>query len=478
MYIVLNYVILGIIFLTPLLLAVSMFTGLVVGAVRPFWFVMAYFMLIFYLPNSSWGLEVQSIGGLDNIYTRGAGLFFLPFVNWALIGLAVVVALSRHFKMVQPSHHNLKLFVWSFSAILVGNIFVGLALGYKSGVVLGDKGLLHLGNMFLAFLLVLSMFRNRKDFDMFVNVFLFAAITRGLYGTARFFAFGGDPANFYANFEKIDVKLTFFDVNDGFVATVAAFICGWRLIQLYKVRSLSPTFGAKAFYWFAVGLEVFIVVFSFRRTSWIGFGLAAVLFAFSQPRKLRNTLLVSFMGLGVPLVLAQALKRMVTSSRMESLSLLEKLAPDLFNTTRVGDVSPRMVELQAAWDTIIHSPLFGMGIWGEYNGYGIPLLYFHKNDFTWMHSGVLHIWLKCGFVGVTLFLAMWYYYGKFIVQHYKSLEPQYKGVMLAAAGGALFCLPNLLVGTPVIEFRTMQMTGLLLALPYAAYTFGRPAPKR
>ncbi len=139
MYTVLNYTILGIIFLMPFLLAVSMFTGLVAGARKPFWFVTFYFLLIFYAPNASWGLEVQSIGGLGNIYTRGAGLFLLPFVNLALIGLFVVVSTSRYFKMVTPAFHNLKPFIWAFTLIIAGNIVVGLALGYKVSTVLAGS---------------------------------------------------------------------------------------------------------------------------------------------------------------------------------------------------------------------------------------------------------------------------------------------------------------------------------------------------
>lgn len=131
------------------------------------------------------------------------------------------------------------------------------------------------------------------------------------------------------------------------------------------------------------------------------------------------------------------------------------------------------MELSAAWDTIIHSPLLGMGIWGEYDGYGIPLLYFHNNNFKWMHSGVLHIWLKCGFIGVILLFAMWWRYGKFIRTQHNTLDRQYQGLMLACAAGALFYIPTWLMGTPVIELRTMLLIGLVLGLPYAVHALGK-----
>ena len=42
--------------------------------------------------------------------------------------------------------------------------------------------------------------------------------------------------------------------------------------------------------------------------------------------------------------------------------------------------------------------------------------------------------------------------------------------LLADAGmaGLLFWMPTLLIGTPVIEFRTMLLLGLTLAMPYLA----------
>jgi hypothetical protein len=46
--------------------------------------------------------------------------------------------------------------------------------------------------------------------------------------------------------------------------------------------------------------------------------------------------------------------------------------------------------------------------------------------------------------------------------------------LLADAGfaGLLFWMPTLLIGTPVIEFRTMLLLGLTLAMPYLAHRVG------
>jgi O-antigen ligase len=286
-----------------------------------------------------------------------------------------------------------------------------------------------------------------------------------MWGIARYVALGGDPANFYANYQKIDVKITFFDINDGLIATVAAFILAWRLLH----GAATDSFRRRAFYVFFLLVELFIVVFSFRRSGWLGFGLAAVLFAFAQKTSVRNLLFVVYAATGVPLIVYQAFKRMAGSSLMAGAGFLEKLAPDIFASGKVTTDSGRFVELSAAWRSISDSPIFGLGVWGEYRGFGIPDLAFHRGDFSWMHSGVLHIWLKAGFLGVALLLGMWFFYAKFLAQHASRASTPYRGLMLAAAAGFLFMLPTWLVGTPVIEYRTMQLAALFFALPYAVY---------
>jgi hypothetical protein len=48
------------------------------------------------------------------------------------------------------------------------------------------------------------------------------------------------------------------------------------------------------------------------------------------------------------------------------------------------------------------------------------------------------------------------------------MAPRERGLLLVGAAGLLFMLPTFLFGTPLIEFRTMQLLALALALPYCA----------
>lgn len=475
MFIAIYTIYLTVLFLMMATVAASMVGGVAMGSRKPFWFVVAYWLLLFYFPNASFGLEYKNIGASTNIYTRGSGLLIISGLNAILIGLLLLTAVSRYFKVLPKPRHNLGWYFWGFGALFVAGLAHGLGQGDEIRDLLGDRGTLHVINMILAFLVLVSVTPTHKDLKLFVDVFLVAAVTRALYGAVRFVFMSGDPANFYANFENINIKLTFFDVNDGFIATMAAFLVAWRLLLLAGERA--PW--RKLMYWGILGLEVFIVVFSFRRTGWGGFALAALLFAFVQARPLRVRLLVTYVALGVPLFIAQGVKRLNDSAFLQDVTLLERLAPDVFLTTTYGDRSPRFVELSAAWKSILESPILGLGINGQFDGRGYYELAFHRFDFGWMHSGVMHIWLKMGLIGVVLLLGIWWSFLRFVQQHHEDLTLEQRGWMFAGVAGFLFFLPTWALGTPVIEYRTMQLNALALALPYMAWAVAaRSAPAR
>jgi O-antigen ligase len=445
-----------------------------VGSARPYWFVVAYWLLILYFPNATYGMDFRVASASDSIYARGVGIFQLPIVNWTLIGLTALCAAGRYFKAVVPVKHNLWPYFWAFGVIFAGNIVYGLASDYNFWALLNEKGLFNLINMMMAFFILTSFVRDAQDVRNFINIFLVAAVTRGMYGTARFLFAGGDPANAYANYEKMDIKLTFFDINDGFVATLAVFIAGWRLMAMRHDRAFWP----KAIYLGIVAMESFIVMFAYRRTGWIGFGLAAILFAMAFHGGTRRKLFGLYLAVGIPAILTLGVKRMVDSVRTGDANLLERLAPDIFLSRSSQGMPSRWLELWAAWDSISTSPIFGLGIMGQYNGHGISELAFHNGDFSWMHSGMLHIWLKSGFLGVALMLVMWMAFARFAWTHSKGLSSDARLIMLLGVAGVLFYLPTWMLGNPVIEYRTMQTFALALALPYVAYALSGRAAKR
>jgi hypothetical protein len=442
-------------------------TALVVGQRSACWWVAAYFMMLFYFPNASWGL-VEQVGG-TNFYTRGAGTFYFPAINVMLFGMAIQAFFARRFAGPLPVRHNLGVPALLFGIVLLGNVLVFFALPkVRWFELVAPAGLLNVFNFMLAFYVLVNALREPRDLQRFINLLLFCAVTRGLWGLVRFAAMGGDPANFYENFQHIDVRLTFFDINDSLVATMVLFLLVWRL-----ATGQVAGFWARLGCWAVVGLELFIVVFSYRRTAWGGLVLAALLLAWALRGRWRWGLLASYLLVGLP---ALGYKMVQRSGKTGHGGLLERMFPDVMQGGQLNFTTGRFAELYAAWLSLKSDLLLGLGAWGRYNGYRFSELSWHRGDFSWMHSGVLHIALKTGLVGLTIAtIAMWLY-GRFVKQQHLSLSEPPRGVFLTGAAGALFLLPTLLIGTPIIEFRAMQMLALCMALPYMTLAVAKGVP--
>jgi hypothetical protein len=85
-----------------------------------------------------------------------------------------------------------------------------------------------------------------------------------------------------------------------------------------------------------------------------------------------------------------------------------------------------------------------------------------------VHSGFGHLILKAGVVGLALFLAFLGAFVRYYVRHRNYLSGTSRLVADAGFAGFLFWIPTLLIGTPIIEFRTMLLFGLTMAMPFVA----------
>ncbi|MGL4604638.1 MAG: hypothetical protein ACRCU9_10885, partial [Iodobacter sp.] len=83
-----------------------------------------------------------------------------------------------------------------------------------------------------------------------------------------------------------------------------------------------------------------------------------------------------------------------------------------------------------------------------------------------IHSGVVQILLKTGFVGFSICAAIIGLFIQFVYPLRKKLASQDRWLLDAAIAGLLFMLPDFLIGTPVQQYRTMLLLGFLLILPY------------
>jgi hypothetical protein len=127
----------------------------------------------------------------------------------------------------------------------------------------------------------------------------------------------------------------------------------------------------------------------------------------------------------------------------------------------------RFYELYAAANSLTGNWLFGLGSWGGFKG-DADLLDYHFGIYDFVHSGFGHIILKSGLVGLALFLSLLAAYVSFYFRSRKQLTGNARLMSDAGFAGFLFWIPTLLIGTPIIEFRSMLLIGLTLAMPFVA----------
>jgi hypothetical protein len=346
----------------------------------------------------------------------------------------------------------------AFVFLLASHIVIGLMMGIDLNVILGYRGIINIFNMMIFMYLVIMSFKDESDTRNLLFTIIALAAIRGIFGIVRFVWFGGDSANPYRNFDGLDIKILFFDISDNFVASLAAFCAAWLLTSTGVKLSLFKRAVLLAF----LVLEVAAVALSFRRSSLLGLGLMFVLLLFTLPPRKRFIFGLFSAGLLVGISLVFFEHRLQFNADGNILNSL------------VFDISPdkklpenRFYELYAAAQSLGSNWLFGLGTWGSFAGDERRLAY-HLGDYSFVHSGFGHIILKTGVVGLILFCCLLFAYVSYYLKHRKVLTGNARLLADAGFAGFLFWVPTLLIGTPIIEFRTMLLIGLTLALPFVA----------
>lgn len=406
--------------------------------------------------DSTWGqLEATS-----NIYSRGVGMFYFSLVNLLLLACGAAALVKR---LANPQAPHLappisKYFA-AFVFLLLGHVIVGLMVGKELDVILGYNGVFNVLNMLVFMYLVIMALDDEKDCAQLMYFIIAVALIRAVFGAVRYAFMGGDPANPYGNFEGLDIKIFFFDISDNFVAALAAFCAAWLLTSSQAKLSIFTRI-------FLVGvlvLELAAVALSFRRSSLIGLALMFVFLFLRLPgrKKLLFATVAAVALAGVAVVFFEQRLQHNTSG-----GILDSLIYDI-SPSRGGIKDSRFYELYAAAQSMEGHWLFGRGTWGTFIGDRERLSY-HGDDFSFVHSGFGHMILKTGIVGVILFSCILAAYIRFYMKHREHLNGNAQLVADAGFAGFLFWIPTLLIGTPIIEFRTMLLLGLCLAMPFVA----------
>lgn len=418
--------------------------------------------------SSTWGQLQEE----NTIYARGTGLFYFSLLNLLLWLACAAIALRN---MVNP--HQMLMpspfpkFLAAFSFLLLAHLVLGLMADQPLPAILSYSGLINVLNMLLFTVLLVTALNSERHRQQLLLLILLLAGLRAIFGLLRYAAFGGDSANPYRNFESLDIRLVYFDIGDNYIAALAAFCLTWLLLMPGVRMSLARRMLLLG--WLVA--EIATVALSFRRSSLVGLSLMFAVLLWRLPWQRRWL----FAGLSVLAlipaagVMVQQRLRFSTGGQSFIASLLYDIGPN-----RGTDVS-RFYELEAAARSLEGHWLFGLGSWGTFYG-NEDILDYHFGKFDFVHSGFGHLILKSGLIGVLAFIALLTTFSVHYLRHRKNMTGN--SALLADAGfaGFLFWMPTLLIGTPVIEFRTMLLIGLTLSLPYLThYTSAHsPSPHR
>lgn len=419
--------------------------------------VFGFIGVLFMFSDSTWGqLQIE-----NTIYSRGSGMFHFSLVNLGLLAAgaaALIKRLADHGG--PPLAPPMTKYFLTFAFILFGNLVLGLILGIELTSIFSYNGIMNLMNMFVFMYLVIMAFDSEQDGQQLMLAVVVLAALRGIYGGIRYFLMGGDPANPYRNFEGMDVRIYFFDIGDNFIAALAAFCAAWLLTAPEVRLSLLK----RALLFGFLMLEIAAVTLSYRRSSLIGLGLMFVFLFLRIPgqRKFFFALLASGLLFVIATIFFQ--QRLQFAGDAGNGGLLASLIYDIIGE---GDLRyGRFYELWLAIQSMEDHWLFGRGTWGTFRG-DAKVLSFHT-DFGFVHSGFGHMVLKTGLVGLAVFCAMLASFTLFYLRHRNNVFGNARLMADAGFAGFLFWIPTLLIGTPLIEIRTMMLLALAFALPFIA----------
>jgi hypothetical protein len=440
------------------LVALSVF-GFAVGMVQPRFLVYPYLCIFFLMNSTSYGnLSIFVSAG---VYTRGSGLLYFSLLLWYMLGAWCCARISSNFKGLAAPPCNLRPWFLGWFVLLLGHVVVAIFFGKKLSDALAPGGFANIVWMAPMVSLLLLTFRTREQATELARFILLAGLGRALFGLGRWMV-GGDPNNVYANLNAIKIKLTFFDINDSLLCAVAFSIAAVNLFQAAKNER--PRFWI-AIEWLTLFAAPLCIALSYRRTAWIGFLLALAVVMWRFPLRRRLQLVALGLPLVAPVLGYVALKRM--SQTKGAGGGLSSIFYDM-QSRRFGAESERVLELKLALADFLSNPLTGIGSWGRYTGHQRISWQAGIDGGQFVHSGVLHIGLKTGLIGLALFAGTAWAFVHFSRRALRELPPELIGLGAAGVAGIAFMLPDILVGTPIPQVRTSQMLAVCMALPYLA----------
>ena len=421
--------------------------------------------LLLIASSSSYGLEEATEANV--FWVKGTRTFFFSFVEMAVFGAWIAALLRNAWTGTRPVGVTIFKYYLAFGALLVGHALVGL-LDDRHPLLfdLSQRGFSNLLYQGMFILVLVSTLRTERDLRWLGLLFVACLLGRHVFGLVRWAAFGGDPQNAYATLGGSQVRITFWDINDSILAALMFALCAWRLLTQRVFAA-----GERLLYLAGSAMALVIPLLSARRTAQGGMLLAIVVLAALLPRGRRWPAVLAFV-LAVPLVAVALGQR----AEDKTARLIERVLIDVKANPMKDPRRTRFHELRTAWQTLKEKPVFGLGPSGRFRVTDHTGLEYHGGAYDYVHSGFGHVLLKTGFVGLLLFCALLVAWGRLVVRSWPSTDGPGRGLAVAALAGLAASLPNLLVGTPIPELRTMLLMGLLMALPLVVARAAAPQP--
>lgn len=447
-------------------LSIATVAGVGVGLVWPRFLVYPYLLVFFWMNSTSYGSLATFAS--RSIYSRGSGMLLFGLVLWYVLGAWICARVSASFQRYPAPSCNLRPWFLGWAALLACHVGAAVVAGVPVKDALAPSGFSNIVWMAPLISLLLLAFRTREQVLELTRFIMLAGLGRALFGLGRWAIAGGDPNNVYANMNAIQIRLTFFDINDSLLCTIAFAIAA---VSLFQVHQTDRSKFWRIVEWMTLGATALCVVLSYRRSAWIGFVLAFLVVMWRFPAKRRMQLLTA----GVPLIGAAvafvAVRRLAQTQGAGG--GLASMFYDM-QSRRFGPESERVLELKLALADFLSNPLTGIGSWGRYNGYQYITWQNNPDGGLFLHSGILHVALKTGILGTVLLAGTILAFVFFARRTLRTLPPEFLGLGVAGVAGLAFMIPDLLIGTPFPQVRTTQMLALCLALPYLAAAAGRP----
>ena len=462
----LQYLFTSLPFIVVVLLAVLAVLGMGLGLVWPRLLVYPYLCIFFWMNSTSYGS--LSVFVSPGVYSRGSGMLFFPLVLWYVLGAWCCARVAAAFGQElgrgpglggqgAPSC-NLRPWFWGWTVLLAAHAGAAFISGVPLKDALAPSGFSNIVWMGPLIGLMLLAFRTREHAIELARFIMLAGLGRALFGLVRWAAFGGDPNNIYANMNAIRIRLTFFDINDSLLCMLAFAIAAVQLFQAAQLRRAALW---RVLEWLTLIATAACIVLSYRRSAWFGFMLGFAVLLLRFPPRRRAQLVLGALPL-VGSALGYAALRRLGQTRGGS-----GLFYDM-QSRRFGPESERVLELKLVLGDILARPFTGIGSWGRYSGYEQISWQANPDGGLFLHSGVLHVALKCGLPGIALLAGTICAFVLAARRALRALPPELLPLGTAGAAALAFMIPDVLIGTPFPQVRTTQMLGIAMSLPYLA----------